>query len=107
MSSEISEIQRAVNVICANEMRARRMWSTGERSSRTDGAMAFALTTATVDAVFEDVAVSFVEAAQEATDVVAAKPQGMVANLSAQLAVLESQCVNLRGLLEKAAAEVR
>lgn len=102
MRNEISEIKRAVSVICANELRARRTWSTGERASRTDGGTAPALTTANVDAVFEEEAVSFVESAPPTTAVVAAEPKIMVANLSAQLAALESQCVNLRRLLDEA-----
>ncbi len=102
MRNEISEIKRAVSVICANELRARRSWSTGERSSRTDGGNAPALTTASVDAVFEEEAVSFVESAPAMTPTVADDSKSMVASLAAQLAVLESQCVNLRRLLDEA-----
>ncbi len=102
MSNEISEIKRALSVICASEVRSRRMWSTGERSSRTDGGTAPALTTAVVDAVFEEEAVSFVEAAPKTATVDAAEPKSMVASLAAQLTALESQCVNLRRLLDEA-----
>jgi hypothetical protein len=102
MRNEISEIKRAVSVICANEMRARRSWSTGERSSRTDGGTAPALTTAMVDAVFEEESVSFVDAAPETAATVSADSKSMVASLAAQLAVLEDQCVNLRRLLNEA-----
>ena len=102
MRNEISEIQRAVSVICANELRARRSWSTGTRASRTDGGTAPALTTAMVDAVFDEETVSFANPAPEPAATVGAESKSMVASLAAQLAVLEDQCTNLRRLLNEA-----
>lgn len=103
MRNEISEIKRAVSVICQNDMRAKRTWSAGKRTSRTDQAMLPALTSASVDAVFEEEAVSFAAATPAIADESKNdEPKNMVASLTAQLVALESQCLNLRRLLDEA-----
>lgn len=100
MRSEISEIKRAVKVICANEMRMKRRPSLSAQNAPAEMRVNTSLTTATVDAVFEEEMVSFVGEGQDA------KPQAArVESLAAQLAALESQCQNLRQLLALAPAQ--
>lgn len=102
MRNEISEIKRAVKIICANEMRPRRHVSPSLRQAPPEIRVNTTLTTAVVDAVFEEETVSFVDEARGAKS-----PTGMVESLAAQLAALEDQCQNLRQLLAMAPAQSR
>lgn len=105
MKTEISDIKRTVEIASINESTATRTWSTGQRTSRTDVAMVGVLSVDSVDAVFEEESLSFVETVAQLQESVKvqAEPAAIVESLASQLAVLESQCVNLRRMLEMAA----
>jgi len=110
MKSKITEIKRKVEIPSINESTLTRTWSTGLRTSRTDAAMVGALSVDSVDAVFEEESLSFVKAVAQSNENVDAhsvssqtEPATIVESLASQLAVLESQCVNLRRMLEMSA----
>lgn len=102
MKSEITEIKRTIGIASINESTAARTWSTGHRTSRTDTAMVGVLCVDSVDAVFEEESLSFVKSAAQLHETVASPTETVeiVESLASQLAVLESQCVNLRRMLE-------
>lgn len=104
MNTKISEIKRTAEIASINESTATRTWSTGHRTSRTDAAMVGVLCVDSVDAVFEEESLSFVKAVAQLHENVSAQaePATIVESLASQLAVLESQCVNLRRMLEMA-----
>jgi hypothetical protein len=102
MRSEITEIKRAISTICAKQSRS---WSFPSRNSRADVPVSATLTGDTVDAALADEAISFVA---PRTEVALREDQAqVVAGLSAQLAQLESQCSNLRHMLELASQNSR
>jgi hypothetical protein len=105
MNSKVSEVKRTVEIASVNESIATRTWSTGHRTSRTDAAMVGELSVDSVDAVFEEESLSFVKAVAQLHENVAAQaePATIVESLASQLAILESQCVKLRRMLEMAA----
>ena len=103
MNTRIPEIKRTVEIASINESTATRIWSKGHRTSRTDAAMVGVLCVDSVDAVFEDESLSFVETATQLQETVSpTEPVAIVESLASQLAVLESQCVNLRRMLKMA-----
>ncbi len=102
MKTAIAESKTISNLPLERDSSTAKKWSSGERT-RTDAGMVISLSVETVDAVFEDENVFFIENASVADD---AKSSGapetsIVASLASQLAVLEDQCLNLRSLLEK------
>jgi hypothetical protein len=105
MNLETTEFKRTVEISSINESTAARTWSTGHRTSRADAAMVGVLCVDSVDAVFEEESLSFVESVAELHETVPSRtePATIVESLATQLAVLESQCVNLRRMLEMAA----
>ena len=105
MNTKISEIKRTAEMALINESTATRTWSKGHRTSRTDAAMVGVLCVDSVDAVFEEESLSFVETAAQLQETVVSptEPVAIVESLASQLAILESQCVNLRRMLEMAA----
>jgi hypothetical protein len=104
MKSEVTEFKRTVEIPSINESTLSRTWSSGHRTSRTDAAMVGVLCVDSVDAVFEEESLSFVETAAQLRETVSShiEPATIVESLASQLAVLESQCVNLRRMLELA-----
>jgi hypothetical protein len=115
MKSDISEIKRTVALSRISDPTKTRTWSSGQRTSRTDAPMVGVLSVDTVDAVFEEESLSFVESVSQMREAVSSQsdsaqtaslhsgPTGMMESLTSQLEVLESQCVNLRRMLEMAA----
>jgi hypothetical protein len=72
------------------------IWTSGDRTSRADAAMVATLTEDAVDAAFGEESFCFVS---ENTQVVS-ESATMVQSLSSQLAMLESQCEQLRKILD-------
>lgn len=103
MRPEITEIQRAISTICSKPTHYGRTWTSGTRTSRADSGVAPTLTHATVDAVFETEAIEI--APSTLTDgTLRADQSQVVARLSEQLALLESQCTHLRQMLQMSEA---
>jgi hypothetical protein len=108
MKSEITEFNRTFGVSSSKESPATRTWSMGQRTSRTDAPMVSVLSVDSVDAVFNEESLSFVENFAQLHEKAASptQPGAIVESLASQLAVLESQCVSLRRMLEVAAIGV-
>jgi hypothetical protein len=104
MKTQISTIKPAIDNTAANPAAAAasptRMWSTAERTSRADVAMVSVLSADAIDAAFDEENFTFVT---EATPVVN-ESSTMVQSLSSQLAMLESQCEQLRKILDTVSA---
>jgi hypothetical protein len=92
MKSDLLEVTRSA---ATHEPAQIRTWSDGDRLSRADAAMVPALEVATVDAVFEEESLCFINESMT-------EPSRDVKRLSSQLTVLEAQCLKLRELLELA-----
>jgi hypothetical protein len=72
-----------------------RTWATAEGTARADVAMVSILTEDAVDAAFDEESFSFLAEVSPASESTA-----MVQSLSSQLAILESQCEQLRKILD-------
>jgi hypothetical protein len=98
MKTQISTIKPAiVNPVADATSPAKACtWTSGDRTSRADAAMVPTLTEDAVDAAFDEESFSFVDESTQAMSESAA----MVQSLSSQLAMLESQCEQLRKILD-------
>lgn len=72
-----------------------RTWINGDRTSRADAAMISDLTEDAIDAVFGEENFSFVAEATPGSE-----SSAMVQSISSQIAMLESQCEQLRKILD-------
>lgn len=95
MKTKISTNKPVMANSAAEAASPTRMWFTAERTARADVAMVSILTEDAVDAAFDEENFSFVAETSPVSESTA-----MVQSVSSQLAMLESQCEQLRKILE-------
>lgn len=96
MKTQISIIKPTIANPVAEANSPARTWTTGDRTSRADGAMVSMLNADAIDAAFDEEDFAFMAE----TNHEAGESAAMVQSLSSQLAMLENQCEQLRKILD-------